>query len=508
MWLIIDEGGEEGAGAYGELARWKMVGCKFLICGDFDGQLLPMFDRWADVYNEKGILKSRILYDLANGLSCNLAVCRRTLGDQAHFYAVKELYNRRYFRPGEPVDKDAFAKELRKTVAEYAALYRIDYDPTPPPDVVATMSHKHRLMMNAILNIYFADQKTRKKWLPWTRGDIPGATMQPQSCHVWPGIVLMGCTRGNKGREGDVTNGVNYVLTDFDEKMATVQMHPDYAKNYIAKVERNFPKLESVIPKLVEYLRVAPRTAKDLKSFPGVGAKLDKGLTVLSALKSVGFVEVDGVVTVPARIAEFMDNPEVEPSAPDEIMGPEEFQITWTDLQQCLRLTHALPYVYHQGKTVANQTLWLMSVTSPHFTMRHLILGLGRVQTAKNVRICARSREERLLDRAREALHLYESKARSEASTSDVVAAEDVSMDEQASVLDPFDAAEFDDADDEDPFENEAFDDADADAAAAEDPFEGFDDEDDDEDDDDLGVYITNPFDATFCQVGVSAKQK
>ena len=93
--------------------------------------------------------------------------------------------------------------------------------------------------MNAILNTYFADQKTRKKWLPWTRGDIPGATMQPQSCHVWPGIVLMGCTRGTKGREGDVTNGVNYVLKDFDEKTAMMQMHPDYAKNYIAKVERN-----------------------------------------------------------------------------------------------------------------------------------------------------------------------------------------------------------------------------------------------------------------------------
>ena len=55
-------------------------------------------------------------------------------------------------------------------------------------------------------------------------------------------------------------------------------------------------------------------------------------------------------------------------------------------------------------------------------------------------------------------------------------------MDEQASVFDPFDVAEFDDVDDEDPFENEAFDDAaDADAAAAEDPFGAFDDEDDDD---------------------------
>ena len=478
MWLFIDEGGEEGAAAYGELARWKLVGCKFLICGDFDGQLLPMFDRWADVYNKKGILESRIMYDLVNGLDCNLSVCRRTLGDQAHFHAVKELYNRQYFHPGEPVDEDAFARDLKRSVDEYMVLCRIDKERAPPPDVVATMSHSHRLLMNALLNTVFSDRQSAKKWLPWTEGKILGATMQPQSCHVWPGIIVMGCTRGTKGREGDVTNGVYYIVKSLEENGAMMQMHPDYAKNYIAKVERSFPQLEPILPGLVKYLRDAPRTEKDMQLYPGINAKIDKGLTALSALKSFGFVAVGGVVQVPAHIAEFMDNADVEPSVPDEIMGPEEFFITWADFQKCLRLTHALPYVYYQGKTVANQTLWLMSVESKHFTMRHLIMGLGRVQTAKNVRICARGRELKILDRAKDAFQDYDQKARSEAAPEVVVAAVvvdadgDVIMeepDDTASIPDPFADVDFDDdvamnSEEEsvnftDPFENEEFED-------------------------------------------------
>jgi len=454
------------------------VGCKFLICGDFDGQLLPMFDRWADVYNKKGILQSRLMYDLVNGLDCNLSVCRRTIGDQGHFHAVKELYNRQYFRPGEPVDEAAFARDLKRSVEEYMMLYRIDKDRSPPPDVVATMSHSHRLLMNALLNTVFAERQLHKKWLPWTEGKIVGATMQPQSCYVWAGMIVMGCTRGTKGRDGDVTNGVNYIVKSLGKDGAKLQMHPDYAKNYAAKIERNFPKLEPIIPGLVKWLREAPRTENNMRWYQGLDVKIDKGLIAFSALRSLGFVAVNGVVQVPAHIAEFIDDADVEPSVPDEIMGPEEFDISWENFQRCVRLTHALPYVYYQGKTVANQILWLMNVESKHFTMRHLIMGLGRVQTAKNVRICARGRELKILDIAKNAFEEYERRARSEAAPEVVVADVvvdadgDVVMeepDEAASIPDPFADVDFDDdvaanSDEEsvnfaDPFEDVDFDD-------------------------------------------------
>jgi ABC-type Na+ efflux pump permease subunit len=70
--------------------------------------------------------------------------------------------------------------------------------------------------------------------------------------------------------------------------------------------------------------------------------------------------------------------------------------------------------VYYQGKTLANLTLWLMNVKSKHFTMRHLIMGLGRVQKAKYVKICGPGREKMLLVAAQEAFDVYEKRAQDE----------------------------------------------------------------------------------------------
>jgi hypothetical protein len=470
MWLLVDEGGEGGAAAFAELARWKLVGCNFVICGDFDGQLLPMFDRYADVYDKKGIVDSRLMYDLVNGLSCSLSVCRRTPDDHGHFYAVKELYNRQYFRPGQPVDQEAFTRDLKRTVVEYMALYRYDKDIERAPDVVATMSHSHRLQINALLNEFKQRRQAIKKWLPWTKGKIPGATMQPQSCYIWPGIVVTGCTRSTRGREGNVTNGINYIVKSLNDEGCMLQMHPDYSQNYVAKVERNFPKLAPLIRGLVQYLLAAPRSAKDLSWYPGVDEKIDKGLTVLEALKSLGFVAVDNRVVVPAHFAKVETDEDVEPSLPTEIMGPEEFFITWADFQQSLRLTHALPYIYYQGKTISNQLLLLMNTESKHFTMRHLIMGLGRVQKAENVKICARGREETLLKRGQLAFQEYERKARENApaeAVASVVIDEDgdVVMEEQAMtepVPDPYE---------DDGFDNDSAADSEEDSACAGDMF-------------------------------------
>ena len=45
-----------------------------------------------------------------------------------------------------------------------------------------------------------------------------------------------------------------------------------------------------------------------------------------------------------------------------------------------------------------------MNVRSKHFSMRRLIMGLGRVQEAKYVKICGPGREKLVLQAAQEAL--------------------------------------------------------------------------------------------------------
>ena len=96
--------------------------------------------------------------------------------------------------------------------------------------------------------------------------------------------------------------------------------------------------------------------------------------------------------------------------------------------------------------------LLLMSTESKHFTMRHLIMGLGRVQKAANVKICARGRELRMLEYGKRAFQEYERKARENAPEDAVASVAvdqdgDVVVEEQATTApmpDPFDDASFD----------------------------------------------------------------
>jgi hypothetical protein len=64
--------------------------------------------------------------------------------------------------------------------------------------------------------------------------------------------------------------------------------------------------------------------------------------------------------------------------------------------------TRARRYVYYQGKTVKDQTLLLMNTSSRHFTMRHLIVGLGRVQQSSRVWLCPESLQETMIEKAKE----------------------------------------------------------------------------------------------------------
>ena len=42
VWIIVDECSYNSAHMWGWLSRFKKMGCKILILGDFEGQLLPI----------------------------------------------------------------------------------------------------------------------------------------------------------------------------------------------------------------------------------------------------------------------------------------------------------------------------------------------------------------------------------------------------------------------------------------------------------------------------------
>jgi hypothetical protein len=266
--------------------------------------------------------------------------------------------------------------------------------------VVATISHEKRTWMNALINMYLAKDKMVKKWLPWTQGDLEGATMQPQSCHIWPGIEVCGCTRSNK--EGQLVNGLVYVVKGYDDEEVTLTLHPDYNKDHQGRVKYLQSKLDDLQPKmqnLVSFLMEKDRTLKEFKAAVGAEDDLDE-----EEIMSLGFsVTKKGrgknakeYVTADPHYEAWAANPNGPATLPPRIVDP-TIGLSWKEFQLQARLTHALPYVYYQGKTVADQTLWLMNVGSRYFTMRHLIMGLGRVQESRRVKILDPRREKALI---------------------------------------------------------------------------------------------------------------
>jgi hypothetical protein len=72
----------------GRIAEWQLLGAKFVLLGDFWGQLAPIEDPWermdmegADIYRQ-----------LARSLHLRLSENRRAAGDAEHWWFIQSLY--------------------------------------------------------------------------------------------------------------------------------------------------------------------------------------------------------------------------------------------------------------------------------------------------------------------------------------------------------------------------------------------------------------------------------
>ena len=75
------------------------------------------------------------------------------------------LYDKAFYKPGESVNKELFAEELRATLAELRPKF-----PMPQgalADVTLAISHYMRINVNAVANEILKDQHSEKQWMPW-----------------------------------------------------------------------------------------------------------------------------------------------------------------------------------------------------------------------------------------------------------------------------------------------------------------------------------------------------
>jgi hypothetical protein len=411
-WAIIDEDSEVGLSLWADLACWKFTGWKFIIMGDADGQLLPIFDRWSDSMRARDFYTSRFLYDLVNGLQCELKICRRLEpGQEEHFELIQSLYDKPYFKPGHPDDPKLFKQVLHDTVAELLLKF-------PPfegiPDCAAVMSHQQRIAVNCLMNRVMKDaagKKTFVKWTGWKAGDKRNVTMQPQSAWFWVGQEVVACTQGLY-RDHNVTNGFIYTIQDFDEDGVQLLMHTDYCKNLLAKQQAVAEALQPFLWAVYERVGVGEVVINRFSEWMNKTfmdnlrreKKVDKGLSNKEVLQMMGFIvegnKVRAAVEEEQPEEEVLEN-DVLPDEPEMQVGPREFKLPWCDFMKVMRLTHALPYCYYQGRTLRDKKFLLMSTKSPHFDMRHLIVGLGRVTRGDMVSIAHPAYEREILDMAR-----------------------------------------------------------------------------------------------------------
>ena len=163
-WFIFDEVSMIPSQLMGHIARWKMMGNKILLIGDFKGQFLPIFDRWGE---SKGIETSNLLHSLCNGLHINLTVYRRGTDLALFQFYHDQLYY------------SDFVADLRR----YVRLAQRRYPCTDHmPGVVLTISHKKREILNRIMND--RDVEKRDFAVIQSPGTVLGTKCQPQEMKV------------------------------------------------------------------------------------------------------------------------------------------------------------------------------------------------------------------------------------------------------------------------------------------------------------------------------------
>ena len=89
-WVIIDEVYLLPIDTLGQIAQWQMVGARFVLFGDFEGQFEAFIDRWKEV-SYADVPQSQLLMDMCSRTRFHMEVYRRG-DDQALYGWYTSLY--------------------------------------------------------------------------------------------------------------------------------------------------------------------------------------------------------------------------------------------------------------------------------------------------------------------------------------------------------------------------------------------------------------------------------
>ena len=218
--MLIDEASEISVSMWTQLAEWYLLGVRFVIIGDFDGQFLPMFDRWGKILEEKDIQTSLLFHSLCEGTRVHFTEYRR--GDAS----AKPLFD--FYCGLYPRLKLSNQTGAIDTSLEEARAFFKPCDDMP--DVILCNSHYKRRLLNHAMNLFFGGRKmdNEKLYIPCVKDKTLGVTMLPQDMTIWKGMELLGCIHASNSKT--VINGILYVVVSWDNRFVHLDVHPRYKK--------------------------------------------------------------------------------------------------------------------------------------------------------------------------------------------------------------------------------------------------------------------------------------
>jgi len=344
--VIIDEVSLIPIETLGQIARWRYIGVKFAIFGDFKGQFEAFTDRWSQV-SYSSVPNSELLRDLCNGKHFHMEVYRRGT-DQALFDWYSSLYERPY-------------NNLQRLVCETRRRYPVRVTPMEVQTVLC-ISHNHRVIINTRQNTAFAAlheaEGKHTVHLEWSGEDLTGTTCKPQSMTIWEGIHLIACPRGSGKMTLGVVQGVMYRVKQIHEDKVTLKMLRAYRR------EATPPHLENT-----------EEGESDEDTEEGESNKgTDEGESHLTVgdVEEVEVEEPDGGLGAPQTV--------------DVSKAKEEVTVPLADVPAVLRLTHAMCFYTVQGRTLRGNMV-LLDTSNSNFSRRALIVGLSRATHGDHIHV-------------------------------------------------------------------------------------------------------------------------
>ena len=360
------------------------MGNRFILVGDFDGQLQPIFDRWSDVAKSTDLSHSTLLHNMCNGLHVQLTEYRRGV-DPELFANYFGLYPR-------------LQDNIGQLVAEMRGKY--PWDGAIVPDHCIVISHDTRVRVNDWLNKQKSSDQTWTLVKAETGVKRVGCKSEPQDMRLWPGIVLIGCTASNS--PSGIVHSVTYEVVEVDAEKVVIQMTEEFRSGDVEKMRQDVEALQPFVAPLRELLFQGPKSLSQLSHarIEGLVPELHERFPRMSATQrwQQFFRLFDDTFELIGNVATLVEDNAEEPCAPsaqDVAKAAQKLTLTHSEASQNLRLTEALTYPSVQGRTLRDKHSLLMDANErSHFSSRHLVVGLSRA-THGNYAHIAQERQSR-----------------------------------------------------------------------------------------------------------------